>query len=134
MVKSTRQKEDAERANLLYEVFGNPYCPALLKPSWRTAAVLAAARGAYTRGLSLNPGHLDTSRLSRLAALLEKAGCDDRLLLDHLRFCRPARPRLLGVGLSARQGVGSMPNQSLQQTGRGLRFSEECRLARPPCC
>jgi hypothetical protein len=88
VVNSTRQAEDAARANLLYDVFGNPYRPAILNPSWRTDAVLASARGAYGRR-SRPLGHLDTSRLGRLAAALEKAGCDDRPLLDHLRSAGP---------------------------------------------
>jgi hypothetical protein len=88
LVKSTRKAEDAARADLLYEVFGNPYRPPVCAPVWRTTAVLALAHEAYRRR-SLPSGHLDAGRLGALASALEGVGCDHSLLLEHLRSAGP---------------------------------------------
>jgi hypothetical protein len=72
-------------ADLLREVFGNPFRPAVLAPGWRTEAVVAVARGAYAERAS--------GRLPVLADALEDAGCTDADILAH---CRGPGPHVRG--------------------------------------
>jgi hypothetical protein len=66
-----------EQADLLREVFGNPFRPASLDPGWRTPDVLGVAGGIYQER--------DFERLAVLGDALEEAGCADSALLDHCR-------------------------------------------------
>jgi hypothetical protein len=62
---------------LLRELFGNPFRPVVLDPSWLTSDVIALARGIrQDRAFE---------RMPILADALQDAGCADRRLLDHLR-------------------------------------------------
>jgi hypothetical protein len=70
---------------LVREVFGNPFCPVAVAPEWRTEAVMAIARGAYTERAF--------DRLPFLADALEDAGCDAAEMLAH---CRGPGPHVLG--------------------------------------
>src|SRR5262249_9170297 len=75
------------QAYLLREVVGNPSRPPPLDPAWLAwngATVKRLAQEAYTERL-LPSGHLDPARLAVLADALEDAGCDDAVLLEHLR-------------------------------------------------
>jgi len=66
--------------DLLRCVFGNPFRPATVAPEWRTAnnkAVLRIARSFYDGR--------DFDRLPVLADALEDAGCDNPVVLKHLR-------------------------------------------------
>jgi hypothetical protein len=67
----------AIQANLVREVFGNPFRPSLLRPSQRASVVLGLAQQAYA--------DQEANLLPLLADALEDAGCEDRLLLTHLR-------------------------------------------------
>ncbi len=69
---------------LLRDLFGNPFRPTKLAPTWRTAAVVRLAEAAYNER-DLPSGHLDGSRLAVLADTLEEAGCTDQQVLEHLR-------------------------------------------------
>jgi hypothetical protein len=73
---------------LVREVFGDPFRPAALVPSWLTPTVLALAEAAYDERV-LPSGELDPARLSVLADALEEAGCADDDLLGHLRSPGP---------------------------------------------
>jgi hypothetical protein len=66
--------EAAAQVRLLDDLFGPEVAFA---PAWRTALTLAMAQAAYT--------HQDFTALPILADALEEAGCDERVLLDHLR-------------------------------------------------
>jgi hypothetical protein len=77
-------EERGYQANLLREVFGNPFRPVSVAPGWRTATVDAAAGAAYAER-HLPSGHLNPSHLAILADALEEAGCTDQTILDHLR-------------------------------------------------
>lgn len=69
------------QADLLRDVFGNPFRPARLDAAWRTPTVLAIAADIY---------HNDSfSELPVLGDALEDAGCDDPDILDHARSARP---------------------------------------------
>lgn len=75
---------DAEKhahAELVREIFGNPFRPVHFDPSWRTSGVLAPARGIYE--------WRDFAALPALADALEHAGCASGELLGHLRSPGP---------------------------------------------
>jgi hypothetical protein len=73
------------QADLLRDIFGNPFHPPpALDPAWLTAEVVALAEAAYADRL-LPSGHLDPARLAALARALEDAGGEDAGLLSHLR-------------------------------------------------
>jgi hypothetical protein len=81
------QEELGAQAGLLRDIFGNPFRPVTVEPSWLTPTVVALAQAAYEeRGLP--SGHLDPARLAVLADALEEAGAEDTLLV-HLRGARP---------------------------------------------
>jgi hypothetical protein len=75
---------DSRLAALAREVFGNPFRPVAVEPSWRSPDVAALAEAAYQER-SLPAGTLDGARLAVLADALEDAGCTSADLLDHLR-------------------------------------------------
>jgi hypothetical protein len=72
------------RADLLRDIFGNPFRPVAVSPSWQTPQVVALAQAAYEER-ELPAGTLDVTRLAVLADALEDAGCDQADLLAHLR-------------------------------------------------
>ncbi len=64
-------------AELIREVFGNPFRPVAFSPNWRTDTALTLARQMYdAREFSAAP---------ILADALQDAGCDSDDLLNHLR-------------------------------------------------
>jgi hypothetical protein len=65
------------QCEMLRDIFGNPFRPAAAEPSWRSRRVIKLAGSIYERR--------DFGRLSKLAELLEQAGCADA---DILRHCR----------------------------------------------
>jgi hypothetical protein len=73
------------QAELLRDLFGNPFRPVALDPAWRTPTVLAIARAIYEgRGFG---------DLPILADALEDAGCTVAANLDH---CRRPGPHARG--------------------------------------
>lgn len=79
--------ERGRQAGIIRDLIGDPFGPTpVMKEEFRTAQVFDLAIAAYERR---NPdGSLDVARLSILADALEEAGCDDALLLRHLRTDR----------------------------------------------
>jgi hypothetical protein len=71
------------QAGLLRCVFGNPFRPITLDPSWITPAVRQLAAAAYEERI-LPSGQLDPHRLAVLADALEEAGASGDIL-SHLR-------------------------------------------------
>ena len=69
---------------LVRELFGNPFRPVALVPSWRTADAVMLAEAAYQER-ALPAGTLDRDRLGLLADALLDGGCSDTDLLGHLR-------------------------------------------------
>ncbi len=69
---------------LIREVFGNPFRPVALDPSWLTDVVHSLAQSTYDERI-LPDGHLDPVRLAVLANALEQAGCTNQAILQHLR-------------------------------------------------
>lgn len=73
-------------ASLLRDLVGNPFhSPS--PPKARTLDVLAVAHAAYDYRCA--DGVLDPARLAVLADALEEAGCDELMLLEHLRNVAP---------------------------------------------
>jgi hypothetical protein len=80
--------ERAAHADLLRDIFGNPFRPVRIKPAWLTSDVLALARGIYA--------DLAFDRMPILADALQDAGCDHDEVLAH---CREAREHARGCWL-----------------------------------
>ena len=82
--RATGSGEEAERrvqADLLRDVFANPYRAVHLDPAWRTPTVLAIAADIYQN---------DTfAEMPVLGDALEDAGCEDPIVLGHARLTRP---------------------------------------------
>jgi hypothetical protein len=62
---------------LLREIFGNPFRPVALDPSWFTPTVLALANGIYHAR--------DFDRMPILADALQNASCENEDILNHCR-------------------------------------------------
>jgi hypothetical protein len=75
-------------ANLLRDLFGNPFRPVAINAFWLTPSVRSLATAAYEERI-LPSGELDTARLAVLADALEEAGCDNADILTHLRSPGP---------------------------------------------
>jgi hypothetical protein len=71
------------QAQVIRDVFGNPFRPVAFNTAWQTAEVLALAEAAYAERI-LPSGELDPQRLAVLADALEEAGAGGELLA-HLR-------------------------------------------------
>src|SRR5262249_31979463 len=79
--------ECATQADLIREIFGNPFRPTSFGsafPGGNGGTVVQLATAAYEERV-LPAGTLDSVRLRLLADTLEEAGCTDRAVLDHLR-------------------------------------------------
>jgi hypothetical protein len=69
--------ENAAQCRLLRDIFGNPFRPVTLDPSWLTPTVTALARHMYEGR--------DFSAMPILADALQDAGCDNADILGHCR-------------------------------------------------
>ena len=85
-------RERAAQSSLLRDIFGNPFRPVRIDPSWQTPNVVALARTIYDER-ELPSGLLDRTRLAVLADALLDAGCEDEAILDH---CRSEGPHVRG--------------------------------------
>lgn len=68
---------DAYLLAIISDIFGNPFRPITLDPSWRTEVVTTLARGIYADRAF--------DRLPILADALQEAGCDNADVLTHCR-------------------------------------------------
>ena len=91
------KEERAHQANLIRDIFGNPFRPVAFSPSWRTSTAVALAHAMYESR--------DFAAMPILADALQDAGCDNADILDPLPRARPARPRVLGGRSGVGQGV-----------------------------
>lgn len=78
-------QEYAAQADLIRDVFGNPFRSVVFELEWRTEAVVALAAGMY-EGRNFAP-------MPVLADALEDAGCSDEVILAH---CRGPGPHVRG--------------------------------------
>ncbi len=77
MRDATQRRENIAQVNLLREIFGNPFRPAIFDPTWRTLTAVALAQAMYEQR--------NGDRLLDLADDLERAGCLDQPILGHCR-------------------------------------------------
>jgi hypothetical protein len=75
----------AHQCALLRDVFGNPFREATVDPSWLTPEVMSCAQAIYA--------NREFDRINELAAMLERAGCTNDIILEH---CRDPGPHVLG--------------------------------------
>jgi hypothetical protein len=75
---------EAGQADLLRDLFGNPFRPLALDAGSLPPTVRDLAQAAYEERLERNR-ELDPTRLAILADALEEAGCTEPAVLDHLR-------------------------------------------------
>ena len=69
--------EQANQANLLRDILGNPFRPVAFESAWLTETVLGLARGIYEDRAF--------ERLPILADALQEAGCENEDILTHCR-------------------------------------------------
>ena len=69
--------EAAYQANLLRDIFGNPFRPVTFDPDWRTSTVVSIAHSMYDSR--------DFSPMPILADALQDAGCEHEDILNHCR-------------------------------------------------
>jgi hypothetical protein len=88
---SDRPAEVTAQADLLMDIFGRlAFRTPRLDPRWQTPLVLSLAQAVYEERVALDPSRpgwlvLDPARLLVLADALEEAGCDEPMILGHLR-------------------------------------------------
>jgi hypothetical protein len=78
-----RAREQLAQCELIRDIVGNPFRPAILSPSVRTPEVVNLAQATYEERL-LPSGQLHPDRLAVLADALDDAGADAELV-KHLR-------------------------------------------------
>jgi hypothetical protein len=78
------QTERHQQAILVRDIFGNPFRPVSMVAGWLIPTVQALGQAAYDNRI-LPAGTLKPDRLAVLADALEDVGCDNAILLTHLR-------------------------------------------------
>ncbi len=78
------EAENRVQIDLLCDIFGNPFRPVSVNPTWQTPTVLALAHAGYENRI-LPAGMLEPARLAVLADALEEAGCDNAEIINHCR-------------------------------------------------
>ncbi|MBP3954892.1 hypothetical protein J8F10_06295 [Gemmata sp. G18] len=81
----TERTETWGAADLVGDIFGNPFHPVAFSPSWHNSTVLSLASQMYESR--------DFSAMPILADALQDAGCDSADVLDH---CRGPGPHVRG--------------------------------------
>jgi hypothetical protein len=71
------EKEKQGQSRLLRDIFGNPFRPVTLDPSWLTSTVKALAQAIYT--------DRNFTDLPVLGDCLEESGCNNEDILNHCR-------------------------------------------------
>jgi hypothetical protein len=65
------------QVSALRDIFGNPFCPVSVKPSWLTSDVVSLAKAIYDERAF--------DRMPIIGDALEEAGCDNADMLNHCR-------------------------------------------------
>jgi hypothetical protein len=86
--ETIRDLERSVQADLIRDIFGNPFLTLSIDIVWITSTVTSLASAAYEER-SLPSGELTSPHLAVLSDALEEAGCDSAALLDHLRSPGP---------------------------------------------
>ncbi len=79
------EEESSPLARLVRDIFGNPFRPVAVDPSWLTSTVTSLATSIYAERAF--------DRMPILADALEEAGCDHADILTH---CRGDGPHVRG--------------------------------------
>jgi len=79
------EEAEAEYAELVRDIFGNPFRPVTFDPNWRTSTAIALAQQMYDSR--------DFAAMPILADALQDAGCDNADILDH---CHKPGPHVRG--------------------------------------
>jgi hypothetical protein len=87
LVTQRTEQRDARACDLIREVFGNPFRPAVVRPDW-----LACNHGAARHIAEKIAATADFTDLPVLADALEDAGCCEHELLGHLREAKSHVP------------------------------------------
>ncbi|HEV3386616.1 MAG TPA: hypothetical protein VG097_17495 [Gemmata sp.] len=74
---NTRMQEYKAQADFLRDIFGNPFRPITIDPTWLTSTVLALANGIYSEKAF--------DRMAILADALQDSGCSNEEVLNHCR-------------------------------------------------
>jgi hypothetical protein len=82
---AARVDEEVRQAELLRDIFGNPFRPVAFDPRWRSADAVGLARGLYEERAF--------DRLPLLVDALMDAGCADEQVIGH---CRGEGPHVRG--------------------------------------
>jgi hypothetical protein len=77
--------ERLAQADLIREIFGNPFRPVAFDPAWHTDTAVSLSRTMYEAR--------EFSAMPILADALQDAGCDHKAILDH---CRGPGPHVRG--------------------------------------
>jgi hypothetical protein len=86
-LRTALRAEYRAQADLVREVYGNPFRQVQPDPAWQTwngGTVVRLARAAYEKP-AYPAGTLDPTCVAQLSDALEDAGCSDAAILDHLR-------------------------------------------------
>jgi len=75
--KTAHQQASKFICEAVRDIFGNPFCPVTLDPSWLTSNVIALAQQMYDSR--------DFTAMPILADTLQDAGCADQAVLEHCR-------------------------------------------------
>jgi hypothetical protein len=87
----TDEADRKRQVLILRDLFGNPYRPVSIRPTWLACGdgtVVKMAQSIYD-DRELPAGTLDPARLAVLADALEEAGCTEKPVLSHLRAAGP---------------------------------------------
>ena len=84
--------ERAAQAGLIRCMFGNPFSPISIDPTWLTPTVTSVTATTYDERV-MPSGELDPARIALLADALKEAGCTDADILNH---CRREGPHVRG--------------------------------------
>jgi hypothetical protein len=121
---AAQSAEWAEQADLARDIFGNPFRPVAIEPSWRTSAVVTLARQMYESR--------DFTPMPIVSDALLDAGCDHSDVIAH---CRSDRPHVRGCWLVdlllKPTGYREEPTDSAS-TGPSRLTSDTWLIAKPP--
>ena len=85
VLSGTHPARNAEFADLLREIAGNPFRPVPFSSAWRTDTAVSLARGMYELR--------DFGAMPILADALQDAGCDNDDILNHCRDAKQTHVR-----------------------------------------
>jgi hypothetical protein len=112
------RKESSAQADLLRDIFGNPYQPVVVEQHWLTPDVVAHARHIYAQKAF--------DQMPALADALTAVGCDATAILDH---CRERRDHVRGCWvldliLEKEQPLALTPIATLEEWARRILNSD----------